>query len=104
MMSVTSNCSAPSRSSTETNDSPYKNQAQRESISTSNSLFDELRKGGIKLKKIENNPELDRGRIPLKKDEEKILQSSLMEAIKLRRMELTKNDVESENSESDWSD
>ncbi len=32
------------------------------------------------------------------------LQNSLVEAIKQRRIDLTKNDVESEGSEDDWSD
>lgn len=103
-MSVTSNCSEISRSSAENADSPNNNQIQRESMSTSNSLFEELKKGAMKLKKIENKTENNQRQVPLKKDEEKILQSSLMEAIKLRRMELTKNDVESDGSESDWSD
>lgn len=104
MMSVNSNCSEMSRSSTETTESPNKTHVQRESVSTSNSLFEELKKGALQLKKIENKPENNQRQVPLKKDEEKILQTSLTEAIKLRRMELTKNDVESDESESDWSD
>ena len=104
MMSVTSNCSEMSHSGSEITDSPNKHQAQRESVSTNNSLFEQLKKGAMQLKKIENKPENNQRQIPLKKDEEKILQTSLMEAIKLRRMELTKNDVESDDSQSDWSD
>ena len=102
-MSITSNFSEMSISSNENSDSPQKNQNQREST-TSNSLLEELKKGAMQLKKIENMQEINQRQIPLKKEEEKILQTSLMEAIKLRRMELTKNDVESDGSNSDWSD
>jgi hypothetical protein len=63
-----------------------------------------LQKVAIKLKKIENIPVNNIRQAPLKKDEEKILQTSLMEAIKIRRMELSKNDVESDDSQSDWSE
>lgn len=104
MMSVNSSCSEMSKLSTENNESPNKNPNQRESISTSNSLFEELKKGAMQLKKIENKPENNQRQVPLKKDEEKIIQNSLMEAIRLRKMELTKHDVESEGSGSDWSD
>lgn len=63
-----------------------------------------MQKVAIKLKKIENIPVNNIRQAPLKKDEEKILQTSLMEAIKIRRMELSKNDVESDDSQSDWSE
>jgi hypothetical protein len=104
MMSMTSNCSEMSRSSSENTESSTKNQHQRELISTSNSLLEQLKKGAMQLKKIENKPDINQRQIPLKKDEEKILQTSLTQAIKLRRTELTKNDVESDGSDSDWSD
>jgi len=103
-MSVISNKSDMSKSSSEANDSTNMNDSMRDSVMTKNSLFEELKKGGMKLKKIDNVTINNERQVPFKKDEEKILQNSLMEAIKLRRMELTKNDVESDGSDSNWSD
>jgi hypothetical protein len=65
-------------------------------------MFDEMKK--VQLKKVEYPPVTDKRQMKITKDESNILQQSLAEAIKQRRMELTKHDVESDDSESDWSD
>lgn len=72
---------------------------------TSNFL-DEI-KQGVQLKKIDytNNTNTQRPAGKINQTETNILQYSLTEAIKQRRMELTKHDVnDSEESDSDWSD
>jgi len=102
-ISKVSNCSQFSKSSNENDESQYKDSSIGES-NTSNSLFDEIKKGALKLKKIETQTSSTKREAPLKKEEEKIIKTSLMEAIRLRRIELTKNDLESDQSDSDWSD
>jgi len=67
-------------------------------------MLDELQKGKLQLKKIAHRTSEVR-QIPFKKEDEKTIQNNLLEAIKMRRVELTKNDIENESdSESDWSD
>ncbi len=68
MMSVTSNCSEISNPNTDTTKSTNKNQAQRESVSTSNSLLEELKKGSMQLKKIEYKQDNNIRQVQLKKD------------------------------------
>jgi hypothetical protein len=70
-----------------------------------NGMLDEIRKG-VQLKKIEKK-ECQQEKKPvgkITKDETNFLKNSLAEAIKQRRMELTRNDVESDKSDDDWSD
>lgn len=57
------------------------------------------------MKKI-NLEEKPANTIKLNSTQENILQTSLVEAIKQRRMEITKNDLDEEESDSDssWSD
>lgn len=60
-------------------------------------------KQGVVLKKININPE-ETKQIKLNKDEKSFLQDTLLNAIKQRREDLTRWDIESEGSEdSDWS-
>jgi len=60
---------------------------------------------GIKLKPIDKNLNEKRPVPKINKAETNILQFALNEAIKVRRYELTKHDVEKSASEdSDWSD
>ncbi len=65
--------------------------------------MDELKKGVV-LKKVEKVEDKNvRGKIT--KDETNYLKNTLAEAIKQRRMELTKHDKsDSEKSDDDWSD
>lgn len=102
-ISKVSICSEFSRSSNETDESFYKENNISENT-TSNSLFEDIKKGALKLKKIETQTSNTKRDATLKNEEEKILKNSLMEAIRLRRIELTKNDIESDASDSDWSD
>jgi hypothetical protein len=68
------------------------------------SLLDELKKGVV-LKKVEKIEPDNKMRGKITKDETNYLKNTLAEAIKQRRMELTKNDnSESEKEDDDWSD
>jgi hypothetical protein len=65
-------------------------------------MMDEIKKGVV-LKKVEKvEPEKRQGNIT--KDETNYLKNTLAEAIKQRRMELTKHQAESDKSDDDWSD
>jgi hypothetical protein len=69
-------------------------------------MLEEIRKG-VQLKKVEKKDFQQEKKPPAKaitKDESNFLKNSLSEAIKQRRMELTRNDVESDKSDDDWSD
>ena len=70
-----------------------------------NSMLEELKK--VQLKKVDVTNSTNNTARPgkISKNETNILQQSLMEAIKQRRLELTKNYTEdSEDEHSDWSD
>jgi hypothetical protein len=71
----------------------------------STNILDEIRKG-VHLKKVEKKEiQLEKKPVAkITKDETNFLKNSLAEAIKQRRKELTKNDVESDKSEDEWSD
>jgi hypothetical protein len=73
------------------------------SNTTSNSFFDEIRKG-IQTKKITETTQEEKRPVKINKEDVNYLQAALSHAIKQRREELTKNDVESSGEESDWSD
>jgi len=62
----------------------------------STSIFDEMK--NVQLKNLENPQKV-------LKEDSNILKQSLTEAIKQRRMDLTKHDVDEEDDDdSDWSD
>lgn len=56
----------------------------------------------VQLKKVD--PIAEKRPAKINMNETNILQNSLAEAIKQRRMELTKHDVDSDDNDSDWSD
>ena len=67
------------------------------------SIFDEMKK--VTLRRVESLCGDNKRPNKISKNESNFLQSSLQEAIKQRRIELTKNDVnESDEDYSDWSD
>lgn len=66
-------------------------------------LGEEIKKGVV-LKKVEINTKDDSRPNKINKSESNSLQNNLSEAIKMRRMELTKFDIENSESEDDWSD
>jgi hypothetical protein len=62
-------------------------------------MYEEIQK--IQLKKVET-PTPSQTKVTHVTNSN--IQNSLAEAIKQRRIDLTKNDIESEGSEDDWSD
>jgi hypothetical protein len=74
-----------------------------ESIEKPVSMFDEIKK--VQLKKLEHRASAEKKtQMKITRQATNILQHSLAEAIKQRRIELTKHDVDSDENESDWSD
>jgi hypothetical protein len=92
-----------SRVSNASDDNPKKSITSTTS-NTVGSFLDEIRKG-VQLKKIDHSAILEEKRpVKINKEDKNFLQSALQQAIQQRRMELTKNDIQETESDSDWSD